>query len=740
MFKEYSLYSIDKLFHLAFEQAPIAMALFGTDSKLYHVNGSFCEIVGFSSEQLSGQPLGLIVHPDDAPAMERLIAALLRGRGGESCESESRFVHSGGHTVWAKLRLCLIRDEQAGSLFFIAQVTDITKSKEAQQELELGRLRYQSLLDHHPDLIFSLDLDGYVVLANEAFQEAFGVKPADFKTRPLHFKTLTAPDYLADTEYRFQEALKGTPQRYEAVGIDAGGNRIVFDVTNIPIVMDGQVVGVHGMSRNVTKQKELWHKQQESEHKYRLISENCLDIIACCSADGLCEYVSPSLERILDYNPAQWLGKPVHAWIHPHDMEGIGQVGPFLSRDTHTFEFRALHRSGSYVWIESAVRIIRSETGQPYKILSVWRDISDRKRTEKKLRAAKERLESFMYHNVDPIVMFDTETRVLQVNEAYERTFGWKEKEIAGLHLYDYRFVPEEQLPEVERNLIKLRAGVSIPSYETVRMHKDGTRLNIILTAFPLWDESGNIAGCSIMLRDNTERKQAEEHMMNREKLSIAGQLAAGIAHEIRNPITAIKGFIQLMNSGVKEKKLYFDIISSEVERIESILSELLLLAKPQNAVFSRHDIALLLEQVVTLLDSQAIMSNVMIVTDFDPCSVVVSCDENQLKQVWINFIKNAIEAMPGGGKVAVKLRKPDNGRIVICITDEGCGIPQTLLDKLGQPFYTTKEKGTGLGFMVSRRIIENHKGTLEVRSQVGLGTTIEVNLPVEPSLGSGHL
>jgi signal transduction histidine kinase len=288
-------------------------------------------------------------------------------------------------------------------------------------------------------------------------------------------------------------------------------------------------------------------------------------------------------------------------------------------------------------------------------------------------------------------------------------------------------------LAELERNLSRLNAGHSILSYETTRLRKDGSKLEVNLTAFPLRDDAGQIAGYSVSLRDITERKAAEEHMMNREKLSIAGQLAAGIAHEIRNPITAIKGFIQLMNSGFKERKLYFDIIASEIARIETILSELLLLEKPQTAAFDRKDVGLLLTQVMTLLDSQAIMSNVQIVADFERGPAVVSCDENQLKQVWINFIKNAIEAMPGGGKVEVRLRRPERGRIVVSIADEGCGIPQTLLSKLGQPFYTTKEKGTGLGFMVSKRIIENHRGELSVRSVENVGTTIEVSLPVEP-------
>ncbi|WP_456271174.1 ATP-binding protein [Bacillus sp. AK031] len=219
----------------------------------------------------------------------------------------------------------------------------------------------------------------------------------------------------------------------------------------------------------------------------------------------------------------------------------------------------------------------------------------------------------------------------------------------------------------------------------------------------------------------------------NAEKLSIAGQLAAGIAHEIRNPITVIKGFIQLLNSN--EKNEYFTIISSEIERIEQILSELLILSKPQETKFEHIEIMRLLNQVITLLNPHALLYNVEIIKDFHTKDVLIECDENQLKQVFINYIKNSVESMSDGGKLIIKVRESGVEAVSILFIDEGVGMAEEVLSNLGKPFFTTKEKGTGLGYIISKKIIETHSGEVSVLSEVNSGTTIEVTLPLSQGL-----
>lgn len=233
-----------------------------------------------------------------------------------------------------------------------------------------------------------------------------------------------------------------------------------------------------------------------------------------------------------------------------------------------------------------------------------------------------------------------------------------------------------------------------------------------------------------IVICDVTKKKKTQELLLNSEKLTIAGQLAAGIAHEVRNPLTAIKGFLQLMEVQSKEK-LYFEIIQSEMDRIELILSELLVLAKPQDLKFGKENIHALIENVKALIDTHAIMNNTLIEVINECRNLTINCDKNQLKQVFINFLKNAIEAMPKGGTITIEIKQHGEDKLKIFFKDTGKGIPQNILKRIGEPFFTTKENGTGLGIMISKQIIENHNGTVHFWSD-SKGTIIEIILPIE--------
>jgi PAS domain S-box-containing protein len=230
------------------------------------------------------------------------------------------------------------------------------------------------------------------------------------------------------------------------------------------------------------------------------------------------------------------------------------------------------------------------------------------------------------------------------------------------------------------------------------------------------------------IIRDVTKRREDHALLVQAEKLKMAGQLAAGIAHEIRNPLTAIKGFMKLMKPNMKEE--YLNIMSEEIERIENIITELLGLSKPNKAQFQQVDITKTIKQIVTLLQPQAHLQNIVFETDYRAGRSLILCDEGQLKQAFINFLKNAIESMPSGGIARIRTDSTHNC-IQIEIIDNGVGIPADKLNHLGDPFFTTKETGTGLGFMISKKIIEDHNGQLTVRSMVGEGTTISILLPL---------
>ncbi len=232
------------------------------------------------------------------------------------------------------------------------------------------------------------------------------------------------------------------------------------------------------------------------------------------------------------------------------------------------------------------------------------------------------------------------------------------------------------------------------------------------------------------VIKNVTEFYEIAAQLRKSDTLTIVGQLAAGIAHEIRNPMTALKGFIQLLESSVEEKHtLYFSVIQSELERIETIITDFLVLAKPQSVIYQLVDLREVIDHTIELLSAQALMYNIQFEKDFGDSIKKIKGDPNQLKQVIINLIKNAIEVMPKGGKVKLRLTNRMEG-LEFSVRDHGCGIPADKLLNLGKPFYTTKEKGTGLGLMVSYKIIKEHKGKITVESELNKGTTFTVYLP----------
>jgi two-component system, sporulation sensor kinase A len=171
------------------------------------------------------------------------------------------------------------------------------------------------------------------------------------------------------------------------------------------------------------------------------------------------------------------------------------------------------------------------------------------------------------------------------------------------------------------------------------------------------------------------------------------------------------------------------------LDRINLIVGEFLVLAKPTAVQYKEKEITTLIQDVVTLINTQAILNNTQIVVEYGTDLPVIVCEENQLKQVFINILKNAVEAMPNGGIIEVKVKEKENDKVSIFIADQGMGIPEYRIPKLGEPFYTTKEKGTGLGLMTSYKIIENHNGEINISSKINEGTTVEVILPTIPQV-----
>ncbi|WP_209122261.1 ATP-binding protein [Alkalihalobacillus sp. BA299] len=266
--------------------------------------------------------------------------------------------------------------------------------------------------------------------------------------------------------------------------------------------------------------------------------------------------------------------------------------------------------------------------------------------------------------------------------------------------------------------------------FEEVLLLEEGQKTFQVIKV-PLFTKDGKRKALFVIGRDITDIKRAEELIAKNEKLSVVGQLAAGVAHEIRNPLTSLKGFVRLIQENKGDNNFYLNIMDNELERINIIVNELLLIAKPQKESFTKNNIVNLIRSVIDLMSSEAKMTGITIEVKAAEQIPLIDCEAYHLKQVFINIIKNAIEASKVGTSIHVNIFQ-EQDMVCIEVIDEGCGIEKERLQKIGEPFFTMKEKGTGLGMTVSFKIIQNHNGSLQIDSEVGQGTTVSVRLPID--------
>jgi signal transduction histidine kinase len=261
----------------------------------------------------------------------------------------------------------------------------------------------------------------------------------------------------------------------------------------------------------------------------------------------------------------------------------------------------------------------------------------------------------------------------------------------------------------------------------------NGVKGTVQLTTFTLYRKEC-FRGVFVMLSDDKLSKLFEEKIERNECLTTVGQMAAGICHEIRNPLQSIKGFVQLLEEENRENEnlqVYGEIIINEIDRTNGIIQEFLQLAKPTSTKFQRKDLNALVREVVLLMSSEALMQNVVIEAHFDEKIPLIPVDESRMKQVLINLFSNAFGAIPASGLIQIATEYDELLKEVkIVISDNGTGMDPETLACISKPFFTTKEEGTGLGLPICFSIIADHKGQILVESIIGQGTSFTIILP----------
>ena len=326
------------------------------------------------------------------------------------------------------------------------------------------------------------------------------------------------------------------------------------------------------------------------------------------------------------------------------------------------------------------------------------------------------------------LILTSTSGTILEANQMIETIFGIPANELIGENAkLIYQLLPDSQYDFnqfFKELLSRGSAKVIIPKVDAdgaMRFYQFNSSLNKSVDMYVT------------IIRDETEKIQLKKQVEHSGSLSTLGQLAASIAHEIRNPLTSLKGFTQLLTHQVsKEGSKYLEIINSELNRMESILNEFLVLSKPAERSFQSISLSSLLSQVVDFMYPQGILQNIELdFVSWDRESDGIFGDAYELKKVFMNILKNATEVMPHGGKVLITQSQIDDKQVRVSIVDQGVGMTSDQMHKIFLPFYTSKEQGTGLGLSHAFQTIEEHGGSIEVESKPSQGTTFHILLPI---------
>jgi len=507
--------------------------------------------------------------------------------------------------------------------------------------------------------------------------------------------------------------------------------RVRIQMRAIPVEYDG-APALMMLCKDITHQLFMEHTVQRSELMMLRMVELSPNAVVL-HKDGIVHYVNEAAAKIFRAGyAAELIGRNIYDFIHP-DYHLISSKRLKLALEKRTKLEFAVHKmiraDGDVFDAEVSSVGFTDARGNEY-IQTVLRDVTERIAYEEELKDSSLRYQRLIKFLPEPIVITDM-GEIIYCNKSMARLVkAANDGELVGRNVLEFTH-PDYHESSLEAARSVMLSDEPTPFQERKLICRDGAVITVEMSSIKLYNYKGKAVTLSV-IRDLTERKQAEELLLRSEKLSLVGQLAAGVAHEIRNPLTSLRGFTQLLQRNLDTNKYYYiDTMLSELDRINFIVNDFMSLSKPQLIDFRLRDLRAMLESVVMTLESETALRNVTIEWERVEPLPLISCDEHRMKQVFLNLLKNAIDAMPNGGRISLRLAR--NGAFAsVRIRDEGCGMPKEMIEKVGEPFFTTKADGTGLGLMICNHIMEEHGGALRFESEVGVGTTAEITLPID--------
>ncbi|MEJ2657683.1 MAG: PAS domain S-box protein [Desulfobacterales bacterium] len=622
------------------------------------------------------------------------------------------------------------------------------KPSSLERALRESEALLKATIESTADGILVVDENGKVIHANKRFTQIWNISNElietgdDKKLLEYVLNQLLYPDVFLS---KVQKLYNSADEDYDKIFFKNGQ---ILERYSCPLMRNGEISGRVWSFRDVTEQKRAMKALQKSEERHRLYFENISDVIFSIDPGFKIINISPSIERILGYKPEEMIGKPIQDLnvLFPGSLEkASSDIMKVLAGERIPLsQYEFISRDGTKKFGEvSAVPLIRD--GKVFEMISVARDITERKRVEDALKQSEEKYRIVLEASPDPVIVYDIESKVIYFNPAFTRVFGWSLEERLGKKMDD--FVPEDAWPETKMMIEKVLSGENFSGIETRRYTKEGNIIPVSISGAIYRDEIGNPMGSVVNLRDISVQKELEKQLQQAQKMEAVGTLAGGIAHDFNNLLMGIQGCISLISFDFDSNHPnfgYLKKIEDYIKNAASLTKQLLGFARSGKYEVKPTNVNEIINKSSDMFGRAKKEVSIHKKCQSDIWTVEV--DQAQIEQVLLNLYVNAWQAMSGTGELYLQTEnvilndddvKPyglKSGRFVkISVTDTGVGIDENIQHRIFDPFFTTKEvsRGTGLGLASAYGIINSHGGIINVYSKKGDGATFNIFLPV---------